>query len=48
MQDFEKAILDNMDKPASRILAEISSALDTFRGDEQQADDVTILVAKIL
>jgi serine phosphatase RsbU (regulator of sigma subunit) len=47
MQDFERAILDNMDKPASRILAEISSALDAFRGEEPQADDVTILVVKI-
>jgi serine phosphatase RsbU (regulator of sigma subunit) len=47
MQDFEKAILDNMDKPVKHILSDISSALRTFRGSEPQADDVTILVVKI-
>jgi serine phosphatase RsbU (regulator of sigma subunit) len=48
MQDFEKAILDNMDKSAQRILDDISSTLAAFREDEPQADDVTILVVKIL
>jgi serine phosphatase RsbU (regulator of sigma subunit) len=47
MQDFEKAIIDNIDKPAKQILLEISSALQNFRGSEPQADDVTILVVKV-
>jgi serine phosphatase RsbU (regulator of sigma subunit) len=47
MQDFEKAIADNLDKPAKQILAGITAALTTFRDGEPQADDVTILVVKI-
>jgi len=48
MEDFEKAILDSMDRPAKQILSDISVALRTFRGNEPQGDDVTILVVKIL
>ena len=47
-QNFEKAFLSGADKMAKHLLAGISNALNAFRGDEPQTDDVTIVTVKIL
>ena len=48
MQEFEKAVLLHKKGKADQILEAISKSLSDFRSGEVQADDITILVVKIL
>jgi serine phosphatase RsbU (regulator of sigma subunit) len=48
MSRLEKVVLNNESESASALVAHISQAVSTFAGTKQQADDLTVVVMKIL
>jgi sigma-B regulation protein RsbU (phosphoserine phosphatase) len=48
MDRLKKAVLDNEEKSASAAVADIAEAVSNYAGTREQADDLTVVVVKVL